>query len=130
MEVENEREIEVDWNGVHWYGPVLLAYLAYSDALGITIMPNQDVAQLMQIRFRKIIALVEERLEYIGLKKESEIWVTDFYQNGWEAVVGAEERLWVFTCHNTRNEDIKLSVEPCNGCWPSGAFIRDVERRI
>jgi hypothetical protein len=84
-------------------------------------MTNEQAAAGQQVMYRVPIEIVREKLKVMGIRPETRIHIYPEYPTGWHATVGANDRIYIFTCCRGW---ITLEIEPCYGFRPNGTLIR------
>lgn len=79
-------------------------------------------ARANQIQFKPLKKEVEEWFKHRDIPIQTDIWIYPNYPNGWEAVVGAWDRVWIFESYKGRFS-IK-DVQHMQGFKPNGTLIR------
>lgn len=74
-----------------------------------------------QLKYRKPKKAVEEWFAARDIPIATEIWITPLYPNGWEAVLGAWERVWIM--RNDRGDIYIKDIQHVVGFNPNGTLI-------
>ena len=79
-------------------------------------------ARANQVQFKPLIKVVEKWFKHRDIPMQTDVWIYPNYPNGWEAVVGAWDRVWIFECY--KGSFSIIDVQHMQGFKPNGTLIR------
>lgn len=84
---------------------------------------TRSLAWSNQLQYGLPRALVASWLDLRGIQKQSDIWIRPLYPSGYEAVVAAWNRVWIFR-YNIRTKELVIKdIQHVQGFYPNGMLI-------